>query len=197
MTDVEPPKDGSFNLCATFAANLVEVGMVPEVGNGSGESAVAIEQRWRVGDWSPSVTFEFSIEREVHADVFATEVRCCFASPCARHHQRCAGADTLPERLVGAGISGMTKSQVVAVDDDQFGIGGIAQTFGEGGHRFTVSPETALVLMRQVCPVLRRWPKARPGWPWPQSWLLVAHRHGRCLERWKGCRRSRRRRGRD
>jgi hypothetical protein len=50
----------------------------------------------------------------------------------------------------------MTKAEVVAVDDDQFGIGGIAQTFGEGGHRFTVSPETALVLMRQVCPVLRR-----------------------------------------
>jgi hypothetical protein len=42
MAYIESPVDSAFDLCATFFANFIKIGMIPEVGKGSRESAVAV-----------------------------------------------------------------------------------------------------------------------------------------------------------
>jgi hypothetical protein len=44
MAYIESPVDSAFDLCATFFANFIKIGMVPEVGKGSREPAVTIEK---------------------------------------------------------------------------------------------------------------------------------------------------------
>ena len=67
-----------------LAADLVEVGVVPQVGDGAGEAAVAVEQRRGVGDRAPPVEVVLGVEREVDADVLAPVAGGRLAGPRAR-----------------------------------------------------------------------------------------------------------------
>ena len=75
MADVEAPHDGPFDLGAALPPDLVEVGVVPRVLDGPGESAVAVEEAGGVRDRAPPVGVELGVERELHADVFAPVAR--------------------------------------------------------------------------------------------------------------------------
>ena len=88
VADVEAPHDGPLDLGPALAAHLVEVGVVPEVVDGAGEAAVAVEQRRRVGERAPAVQLVLGVEREVHADVLAAVAGGRLAGPRRRHHQR-------------------------------------------------------------------------------------------------------------
>jgi hypothetical protein len=43
MAYIESPVDSAFDLCATFFANFIKIGMVPEVGKGSREPAFSLK----------------------------------------------------------------------------------------------------------------------------------------------------------
>ncbi len=51
MADVEAPEDGPLDLGPALPADLVDVGVIPDVGDGPGEAAVPVEQRgaWVIG----------------------------------------------------------------------------------------------------------------------------------------------------
>ena len=71
----KPQQDGPLDLGPALPADLVEVGVVPDVVDRAGEAAVAVEQRRRVGDRTPAVALVLGVEREVHADVLAPVAR--------------------------------------------------------------------------------------------------------------------------
>ena len=131
MGDIESPENRPFNLGATFAANFVEVGMVPEIGDGAGESTIAVEQGWSVGDRSPAVTVVFGVECEVHADVLAAVLGRGCPGPWARDHQGGTRGDAKTQCFIHPGVGGLTQPEVVGIDDDQTGVGVVAQAFCE------------------------------------------------------------------
>ena len=67
--DVDAPGQGPLDLGAQLAADLVGVGVLPEVVDGRRESTVTGEQRWGVGQRTPAVASVLGVEREVDADV--------------------------------------------------------------------------------------------------------------------------------
>ncbi|HEX7166677.1 MAG TPA: ChbG/HpnK family deacetylase, partial [Acidimicrobiales bacterium] len=92
VADVEAPVDGPLDLGPALAADLVEVGVVPEVGGRAGEAAVAVEQRGGLGDGAPAVEVVLGVEGEVHADVLAAVAGGGVARPGAGDHEAGAGA---------------------------------------------------------------------------------------------------------
>ena len=71
VAHVEAPQDGPLDLGPALPADLVEIGVVPDVGHRPGEAAVAVEQRRGVGDGAPPVEVVLGVHREVDADVLA------------------------------------------------------------------------------------------------------------------------------
>ena len=134
VADVEAPHDGPLDLGPALAAHLVEVGVVPEVVDGAREAAVAVEQRRRLRDRAPAVQLVLGVEREVHADVLAPVASGRLACPRRRHHQRGARGHAVAEGVVDADVAGVAGPEVVAADDDEAGVGPVAEAFGEGGH---------------------------------------------------------------
>ncbi len=134
VADVEAPHDGPFDLGPALASHLVEIGVVPRVFDRPREASIAVEEAGRVRDRSPSVGVELGIEREVHADVFAAVAAGRITGPRARHHQRRARRQPVPERVVGGHVAGVGEAEVVAGDDQQLGVGGVPELLGERGH---------------------------------------------------------------
>jgi hypothetical protein len=71
VAHVEAPDDRPLHLGPALAPDLLEVGVLPEVGRGGGEAAVAVEQGGGSGDGSPPVQPVLGVEGQVHADVLA------------------------------------------------------------------------------------------------------------------------------
>ena len=134
VADVEAPQDRPLDLGPQLAADLVEVGVVPQVLDRAREAAVAVEQRRGLGDRTPAVAVVLGVEREVHADVLAAVAPGGVARPGRRDHEGGAGGQAGAQRLVDAGVRGVADAEVVAVDDQEAGVGSVAQTFGELGH---------------------------------------------------------------
>ncbi len=101
VAHVEAPEDGPLHLGPELAAHLVEVGVVPQVRDGAGEPAVAVEQGGGVGDRAPAVALPLGVEREVHADVLAPVAGRRVAGPRARDHQPGARAGAVAQGLPG------------------------------------------------------------------------------------------------
>src|SRR5437660_952892 len=76
---------------AQLAADLVDVGVVPDVLDGAGEPAVTVEQRRGLGDGPPPVQVVLGVEGEVDADVFTPVPGGRLPRPRAGHHQGGAG----------------------------------------------------------------------------------------------------------
>jgi len=93
MAYIESPVDSAFDLCATFFANFIKIGMVPEVGKGSREPAVTIEKARGASDGPPTVILPLAIEREMNAYIFSAVLGGSIASPWARDHQCCASGE--------------------------------------------------------------------------------------------------------
>src|SRR5690606_22294645 len=91
VADVEAPEDGPLDLGPALAPDLVEVGVVPNVVDGAGEPAVAVEQRRSRGDRAPAVAVVLGVEGEVDPDVLTPVLRGRLAGPRARDHERGAG----------------------------------------------------------------------------------------------------------
>jgi hypothetical protein len=129
--DVEAPEDRPLDLGAQLAPDLVEVGVVPDLRDGAGEAAVAVEQRRRLGDRPPAVQVPLGVEGEVHADVLA---------PVPAAASRAHGHGTInvatwrnpraaPRRpLVGR----VAHAEVVAVDDQQAVVGTVRRAWSRG-----------------------------------------------------------------
>ena len=62
VADVEAPQDRPLDLGPALAADLVEVGVVPDVLDRAGEPAVAAEERRRVGDGTPPVELVLGVD---------------------------------------------------------------------------------------------------------------------------------------
>ena len=75
MAHVESPVDSAFELGPALPADLVQVGMVPQVGRRPREAAVAVEQGRGLGDRSPTVQVVLGIESEPDADVLTPVLR--------------------------------------------------------------------------------------------------------------------------
>ena len=88
VADVEPPQDGPLHLGPALPPDLVEIGVVPHVGDGAGEPAVAVEQRGGLGDRRPPVEVVLGVEGELDPDVVAPEPRGRLAGPGCRDDQR-------------------------------------------------------------------------------------------------------------
>ena len=134
MGDVEAPQDRSLDLDAALAPDLVEIGVVPEVVDGAGEPALAVEQRGGVGDGSPAVQLVLGVEREMHADVLAPVLGGGFAGPRGRDHERGARGHSLAERVVDADVGGMARAEIVAADDQHAVVRPIAEPLGQSCH---------------------------------------------------------------
>ena len=152
MCHVEAPEDGPFDLGTTFAPDLVEVGMVPEIGDRSGEATVAIEQRWCMGDGTPAIAVVLGVECEVHPDVLTAVIGSRSPGPWAGNHERCTGRRAEAQRLIDPGVGGLAKSEIIGIDinENKFALARelgcthtllatdpkvvVAQSFGECGH---------------------------------------------------------------
>ncbi len=53
--EVEPPEDGPLDLGLALPSDLVDVGVLTQIGRGTGKSPVAVEQRRRIGDRAPPI----------------------------------------------------------------------------------------------------------------------------------------------
>ena len=62
VADVEAPQDGPLDLGPALAADLVEVGVVPDVLDRPGEPAVPAQERRRVGDGAPAVQLVLGVD---------------------------------------------------------------------------------------------------------------------------------------
>ena len=134
VADVEAPQDRPLDLGPALPADLVEVGVVPHVDVGAGEAAVAVEQRRGLGDRPPAVQVVLGVEGEVHADVLAPVVAGGLAGPRARDHERGAGGDAVCAGPRRRRRWRRGRAEVVAVDDEQAGVGGMPEPLGEGRH---------------------------------------------------------------
>ncbi len=134
VAHVEAPQDGALDLGAALAAYLVEIGVVPDVLHGAGESSVAVEKRRGMGDGTPSVQVEFGVDREVHAHVVAAVGGRGTPGPRARDHQAGTRGQAVAEGLVDPHVGGVTEAEVVAVQYEQLGVVGVAESFGERWH---------------------------------------------------------------
>ena len=75
MADVEAPVDGPLDLGPAFFVDLVDVGVLPQVDQGPGETAVPVEQGGGPGDRSPAIKVVLRVEGEVSPDVLASVTR--------------------------------------------------------------------------------------------------------------------------
>ena len=73
MADVETPQDGPLDLGPTLPTDLVDVGVIPDVGDRPRESAVPVEERRGLGDRSPAIQVVLGVEGESDPDVVTTE----------------------------------------------------------------------------------------------------------------------------
>ena len=138
VADVEAPQHGPFDLRPALAAHLVEVGVVPDVGDRPGEPAVAVEEGGGLGDRAPAVQVVLGVQRQAHADVVTPEPRCRLACPGRRHEQRRGGGEPVPERVVHAGRRRVAEAQVGTVEDEEAVIGGCPDPLGHRRHAPTV-----------------------------------------------------------
>ena len=98
------------------------------------EPPVAVEERGGVGDRSPAVEVELGVDREVHPDVVAPVAGGGAPRPWTGDHQAGAGGQPVAQGLVHAHVGGVAEAEVVAVEDQELGILGIAESFGERWH---------------------------------------------------------------
>ena len=134
VADVVAPQDRPLHLGPQLAADLVEVGVVPQVLDRAREAAVTVEQGRRLGDRSPPVALELGVERQVHPDVLAAVAPGGVASPGRGHHEAGAGGQAGAQRFVDTRVGRLADAEVVAVDDQEAGVGSVPQTFGELSH---------------------------------------------------------------
>ena len=109
VADVEAPEHGPLDLGPALPTHLVEIGVVPHVGHGAGEAAVAVEQGRGLGDRCPAVEVVLGVEGEVDPDVVAPEPRRRLPGPRGRHDQRGAGTDTVAQGVVDPDGGGMAE----------------------------------------------------------------------------------------
>ena len=111
-------------------------------------------------DRAPAVELVLRVEREVDADVLAPVARRGFAGPGAGDHERRAGHGSRRQTLEHADVGRMARPEIVRVDDDQLGVGGIAEPLRQGGlsHR-------CLLLRIRPRPGPGRPTRSRPGTP--------------------------------
>ena len=70
----------------------------------------------------------------LHADVLAAVGRRRLSGPRWGHHERRAGGEPLAQGLVDPAVGGVAGAEVVGGDDQQAGVGVVAEPFGERGH---------------------------------------------------------------
>ncbi len=131
VAHVEAPQDGPLDLGPALAAHLVEIGVVPDVLDRAGEAPVAVEQGRGVGDRAPPVEVVLGVDREVHADVLAPVRGGRAPGPGAGDHQAGARGQPVAQRLVDADVGGVAEAEVVAVEDQELGVLGVAESLGE------------------------------------------------------------------
>ena len=154
VAHVEAPHDRPLDLRPALPADLVEICVVPRVLDRAGEAAIAVEQARRLGDRSPPVRLPLRVQGEVHADVLAPVLGGGVTRPGARHHQRGARRDAVAQRVVYGDVGRTRRAEVVAVDDEQLGVGCIAETLGESGHLEKLLPDPSLVGRQHPCQLL-------------------------------------------
>ncbi len=115
MGHIDTPSEGAVDLGAQFATDLIEVGVLPQIGRVSRKPSLAREQRWSVGDWTPAVDVMLGVQSQVHADVIARfEQLGGVAGPRGGNHDRGAGRRSCSEGVEHAEVGGVAGSQVVA-----------------------------------------------------------------------------------
>jgi hypothetical protein len=136
MGHVDVPGEGSFDLGAALAQHLVDVCVLPQVGDVTGEARLAAEQRRGVGDGAEPVCLVFAVEREVHANVVDRLVaERGIAGPWCGNHDRRTCGDAIAQRAVDSDVGRVARAQVVTRDDDQLGVVVVSESFGERGHQ--------------------------------------------------------------
>ena len=120
------------DLGAALAQHLGRVGVLPQVVDVAGEAALARQQRRGVGDRAPAVRVVLAVEREVHADVVAVVAASPRGGPTgAGTISDGARGHAVAQRGVHAVVGRVARAEVVARDDEQLGVGGVAEAFGE------------------------------------------------------------------
>ncbi len=138
VADVESPQHRPLDLGPALPPHLVEVGVVPDVGDRPGEAAVAVEQRRGLGDRPPPVEVVLGVEGEADPDVVAPEPRRRLACPRGRDEEGGAGGQAVAEGVVDAGGGRVAEAEVGAVEDQEAGVGGCPEPLGHGRHAPTV-----------------------------------------------------------
>ena len=195
VADVEAPHDRPLDLGPALAADLVEVGVVPGVLDGAGESAVAVEEAGRVGDGAPAVGLELGVQREVHPDVLAPVAAGGVARPRAGHHEGRAGGEPVTQGVVAGDVARVGEAEVVARDDQELGVGCVPEPLGERGHRrISVGREregsrawlasaTMRTVMRNGSRARGRGRRSSPCSPWRRARVEVPTRRRRARPR--------------
>ena len=73
IADVESPQHGSLDLGPAFPADLVDIGVIPQICDRPREPAIPVQQGRGLGDRTPSVPIELGVESELYAHIVASK----------------------------------------------------------------------------------------------------------------------------
>jgi hypothetical protein len=80
----------------------------------------------------------FGIDGQVYSDVLTPVSGRRPPGPRAGHHEAGAGGQTVPQGLIDTDVGGVAEAEIVAVEDQELGVGPVSQAFGERRHALTV-----------------------------------------------------------
>jgi hypothetical protein len=143
VADVEAPQDGPLDLGPAFPPDLVEIGVVPDVGHRPGKAAVTVEKRRGLGDRTPPVEVVLGVHGELDAHVLAPVAGRRPPGPGTGHHEAGARGQPVAQGLVDTDVGGVAEAEIVAVEDQELGVGAVSEAFSERRHALTVVVQAA------------------------------------------------------
>ena len=130
----DPPADRPLDLGSAFAADLVDVGVVPEILRGAGEPAVAVEKARCVGERCPTEAFELGVEGQMDAYIEVVgvgQVVGRMASPRPGHHQCRGRGAAVAEGAEARCCRGVCRPHEVGGQDQESVVVAVAECPGE------------------------------------------------------------------
>ena len=131
---VEPPQHGPLHLGPALPADLVQVGVVPQVLDRPGEAPVAVEEAGSAGEGPPAEPVELGVEGEMHAQVLAPVQLGRVPGPGPGHDHGAGGGRALPDGPIPARGRGVGGADPVGADDHELGAGRVAEPLGQRVH---------------------------------------------------------------
>jgi len=138
MRDVNASGESFVDLCVHFRFDVGWLGMSDDVRSGEGKITVGIEEAGVLGlrrNGRPAITGPIRVESEMDAEVgvgMGFRPLRDFGKPRAGNEDAGGSDPVIVEGFFGGGVDGVHHTEVVGVDDEEAGSGGIAEALSDG-----------------------------------------------------------------